>query len=253
MFHFFLRCLKLIFLCFNNFLYLICYVLIIVKTLLCFFKTNLKFYLKNNVNLIGEAVMRNKIINFLILKIQNTNHYNPDKLGEIKYGLESLYLTITKLSIIILIAYFLNILYELFMFLIFYNTIRSVSFGLHAKKSWVCLISSVIIFICSSLICKYIVFSLPSKYIIIAISFYLFWKYAPADTKKRPIVNKRRKSILKLLSLLIVFIYAILSIILNDNFLCNCLLESLILQGFLISPLGYKLFGLDYNRKEVIS
>lgn len=192
--------------------------------------------------------MKNKIINFFILKIKDTNHCNPVKLEKIKYGLESLYLTITKLFIIILIAYFLNILYELIMFLIFYNTIRSVSFGLHAKESWICLLSSIIIFIGSSLVCKYIVFSLPLKYIIITLSFYLFWKYAPADTKKRPIVHKRRRAFLKFSSLLIVVSYAILSMILKDSFICSCLLVSLLTQGFLISPLGYKLFGLDYNR-----
>ena len=64
--------------------------------------------------------------------------YNQDKLDEIEYGLEAIYLTFTKLIVIFSIAYILGVLKELIILLFFYNLLRTTAFGMHAKKSWHC-------------------------------------------------------------------------------------------------------------------
>ena len=76
---------------------------------------------------------------------RNTN--NQDSLGEEKremltYGLEGLYMTITKLVVIFLVAFLLGFIREFIITLIFFNIIRFPGFGFHASKSIVCLISS---------------------------------------------------------------------------------------------------------------
>ena len=98
--------------------------------------------------------MRSFIINNCINIIINNKEYDKTKLAEIKYGLEALYLTISKLIIITTIAIILRITKEYIVFLIIFNIIRSTSFGLHATKSWICLLSSTIIFIGLPLIMK---------------------------------------------------------------------------------------------------
>ena len=77
--------------------------------------------------------------------------------------------------------------------------------------------------------------------------------FSPADTKKRPIINKKRRKIYKILSTIISIIYVLLSVKIENNYIENCLIFSIILQNILISPITYKIFKLPYNNyKEYI-
>ena len=191
--------------------------------------------------------MRKFIIdNCMNIIIKNKN-YNDIKLAEIKYGLEALYLTFSKLIIIGIIALILGIFKELIIFLFIYNIIRATSFGLHASKSWICLISSTLTFIGLPIIMKIITLNIIAKIIIGLISMIGISLFSPADTHKRPIVNKKRRKIYKVLSTITAAIYIILSLIIKDTYLSNCFIFALILQNILISPLTYKLFNLPYN------
>ena len=53
--------------------------------------------------------MKKLIINYVMNLIEKNGNYNEEKLAIIKYGLEGLYLTITKLIIIFLQIYFLKL------------------------------------------------------------------------------------------------------------------------------------------------
>lgn len=191
--------------------------------------------------------MKNYIINGTMNYILKYNHYNNIKQEELKYGLVAIYLLVTKLIIILIISALLGIFKEVVLFTIIYIPIRAVSFGLHATKSWVCLISSTTIFVGLPFISKYLLMPTYIKSIIGIISILLMFKNSPADTHKRPIVNKKRRLFFKYSSVLISIIYTILSIFINNNFIANCLLFALLIQCFLTSPLIYKLFKLPYN------
>lgn len=185
--------------------------------------------------------------------IKNNKQYDDIKLAEIKYGLETLYLTFSKLIIISLIAIILGIFKELIIFILIYNIMRAPSFGLHATKSWICLLSSTITFIGIPLIINNIQINNTYKVIIGIITTIGIFTFSPADTKKRPIVNKKRRKIYKTLSTIISIIYVILSISIKNNYISNSLLFSIILQNILISPITYKIFKLPYNNyKEYI-
>lgn len=192
--------------------------------------------------------MKDKIINYCLNIIKKKYpQYNDEKISIIKYGLEGIYLLITKLIIIALLAYIFGLLKELIIFLIIYNVIRTFSFGLHATKSWICLVSSSLIFILVPLLCKYIVIPILFKVLLGITMILLFYKNAPADTKKRPIISKNRRLFFKYCSVLICIIFIYLSIFIDNIFISNCFILSLIVQSFMISPLIYKIFGLSYN------
>ena len=76
------------------------------------------------------------------------------------------------------------------------------------------------------------------------IAMYLF---SPADTHKRPIVNKKRREIYKFLSVIITIIFIIGSILFKDSYICNCLLFAVITQTIIILPITYKIFNMPYN------
>ena len=79
--------------------------------------------------------MKKIVVDKLMNLIKENGQYDDIKLAEIRYGLEGLYLTFSKLIVIFLLAYLLGIIKEVIIFLIIYNIIRATSFGLHATKS----------------------------------------------------------------------------------------------------------------------
>jgi len=191
--------------------------------------------------------MKNYILNHCMDIVNYDNRFDEEKLAVIKYGLEGLYLQISKLIIIGFIAILLNIFKELVILLLIYNTIRATSFGLHATKSWICLVSSTLIFIGGTLLAKYLVIPIYIKNILNIILIGFIFKNSPADTVKKPIVNPKRRLFYKYSSTFIAIIFAYLSIFIDSNFLSNCFMLSLLIQSFMISPTVYKIFGLPYN------
>ncbi len=179
--------------------------------------------------------------------IKQNKQLDETKLAEIKYGLEGLYLMITKLIVITTIAIILKITKEYLIFMIIYSIMRTPSFGIHAKKSWICLLTSTMSFIGIPLIAIYIKLNITTKLIIGLLSIIGIALFSPADTHKKPIINKKRRRIYKILSTIIASTYILLSIIIKDNFISNCFFYATILQNILISPITYKLFKMPYN------
>ena len=192
--------------------------------------------------------MKKYIIIKCLNSVKNDNpNITSEKLAEVKYGLEGLYLSITKVIIIFIIAYFLNIMKQTLIIMFTYNIIRSTSFGLHATKSIYCLISSIFIFIGGVYICEYIYVPIYLKVLLSIISIYILYKYAPADTHRRPIVNMKKRRIYKIISVLIGFIYLILIVTFRDNIISKYLLVGMLEACILIHPLTYKIFNLPYD------
>ena len=192
--------------------------------------------------------MRGKIIGKCMKIIKESNlNYSEEKLEEIQYGLEGLYILITKSIIIFGIAFLLGVAKPLFIFLLIYNIIRMPSFGLHASKSWICLVSSFVIFMVSMYLSLTVNFSL---YIRIAIGIYCIirvYQNAPADTHKRPIINQKRRDTYKFISTIISIVFVFLTIFIQDMFLRNAFIGALCVQTAMISPLVYKLFNVPYD------
>ena len=187
------------------------------------------------------------ISNSLNLIKKNDPDITDEKIEIIEYGLVSIYLLITKMIIIIAIAWLLGIVKELLIFTFLYSTIRLTSFGLHATKSWICLIASSITFIGSTILCMNLVIPNRIKLIVgIIITMFIF-KNSPADTHKRPIVNPKRRLFFKITSTIISISYVALSLTLKDNFLSNCFIFAIGCQTLFISPTVYKIFKLPYN------
>ena len=191
--------------------------------------------------------MKRLMIDSYINHLRKSNNYSNEKLEKIEYSLTGIYLTFSKIIIIFSIAIILGIFKEVLLFMIIFNIIRTTAFGLHASKSWICLLSSLIFFIGLPLISLNITINLYFKILLSILNFSLIFKNAPADTKKRPIVNKKRRLKLKITSTIIATLFSIGCLLINSNFISNSLIMSLILENILISPLTYKLFNLPYN------
>lgn len=177
--------------------------------------------------------------------------YNKDlsqrDIDKIKYGLEGLYLTITKLIFIIIVSIILGIWKETLLLIIIFNGIRLTGFGVHAKRSIDCLISSTLFFILFPIICIKITIPLIVKVILFIPLTVLIGIFAPADTEKRPLINKKKRKIYKMLSIMISIIYMTIAIVIKDNTLSNCFIFAIVIQIIIMLPITYKIFGVSYN------
>lgn len=177
--------------------------------------------------------------------------YNKDlsqrDIDKIKYGLEGLYLTITKLIFIIIVSIILGIWKETLLLILIFNGIRLTAFGVHAKRSIDCLISSTLFFILFPIICIKLTIPLIVKIILFIPLTVLIGIFAPADTEKRPLINKKKRKIYKMLSIMISIIYMTIAIVIKDNTLSNCFIFAIVIQIIIMLPITYKIFGVSYN------
>ncbi len=191
--------------------------------------------------------MKKKFLNYSTCLLEASGNYSKEDIEVIIYGLEGIYLTITKAIIIFVLAYLLGIFKEVILLLICYNVIRSQAFGIHASKSSYCLISSVILFVGGAVICKYIVLPFWIMIICSIICDIGLLFYAPADTYKRPIVNKNKRKRFKIISVLFGVVYTISIVVFRDSSIVNYLLLGKVEAVVMIIPLTYKVFRLPYN------
>lgn len=192
--------------------------------------------------------MKNKFLDYSINKIKSKYpDYNEDRIEVITYGLEALYVLVSKTTVIFLVALLLGILKDVFLVFLFYGIIRTTAFGLHAEKSSHCYIMSITLFIGAAILCKFVDINFYIKIIISVFSFVTFILYAPADTYKRPLLNAKKRQIYKIVTLINSFIYIILIIILKDHFLSDYLVMGLLDASLMIHPLIYRMFQLPYN------
>lgn len=192
--------------------------------------------------------MKKKFLKSSINVIKKGNpNISEEQIEIIEYGLEGIYLTFSKFIILILISSILGILWQVILLSIFYNIIRTFAFGLHASKSIHCLIMSLIMFIGGTYLCLGVNFSLTIKVIMSIICVYLLFRYAPADTEKRPIISKKRRNIYKFLSTLLGLIYTFMIIIYSNNVISMFMLIGMVEAVIMVLPISYKILNLSYD------
>ena len=192
--------------------------------------------------------MKKKFLNFADNTIRkNYPTISDDDIEVINYGLESVYLTVTKFIVILFISYILGIIGKMFLILIFYNIIRTTAFGIHASKSLYCLISSCLFLIGGVYVCELLKIDFLLKVVMCFICIICVYLYAPADTHKRPLVNKKKRIIYKTVSLISSLIFSVLIVVYNESIISNYLLFSMIVAVIMIHPFTYKVFNMPYN------
>ncbi len=193
--------------------------------------------------------MKDKYMKTMTSFLTRYHDYTEDELDNIRYSLEGVYLSFTKLVVIVALALILGICKELLILLVLFNIIRFPGFGFHARKSSECLICSTLLFIGVPILLKYVQLSKFALFIIGSVCTVLLAIYAPADTVKRPLPNKKKRKIRKIATTIIAIIYTIISFYLDSyNYTISYLLiASLMLETIMVNPLTYKLFKQPYR------
>lgn len=191
--------------------------------------------------------MKEKYLNSTISFITKYKEYSNEEIENMRYSLEGLYLTFTKLIIIFTLAILLGIWKEVLVLLVLFNIIRFTGFGFHAKTSMQCLITSTTLFIGLPYLVLYLE---PSKTIMLVlgiISLIILSIFAPADTIKRPLPNANKRLYRKIGTIVISSIFIIMSLIIKNTTILYLLILSLVIEAIMVSPLIYKIFGQPYR------
>lgn len=196
-----------------------------------------------------KEVFLNHSMNFIINNRKDLTEEEKEKLS---YGLEGIYMNITKLTIIFLVALLLNIIKEFLITLILFNIIRFLGFGFHASKSIVCLICSAILIVGFPYLFTTFEISLTLKIILCCVSVIAFILYAPADTEKRPLTNKKKRIIRKVAASCLAGIYSIIVIVFDGYLISDLFLAALMIETVFILPIIYKIFGESYNNYKKV-
>lgn len=191
--------------------------------------------------------MKQAIINNTMNSIKKYKDFNDIKLAEIKYGLESLYLTITKIIVVILISIPLNTTKELLYIFLFYGLLRISGFGAHAKKSIQCWIFTISVFILLPYLAKTLFISKITSIIIMSLLLIPIIIYAPADTEKRPLIHAKKRKAYKIICSLNTLTYLLITIFAYNQYFSNIFLFSILIQVIMVLPITYKLLGIKYN------
>ncbi len=192
--------------------------------------------------------MKNKILSKIKKDIKNQYpNYSKDKIEEIMYGVEGIYILITKTIIILLISILLGIFKELIVLLLMFNFIRLFAFGMHAPNGIICLIISTALFIGCTYFCKMLIIPKSILYMLYLIVLIIISIYSPADTIKRPLIKRKKRIVFKILSIFVTILFFILSLIIKNNLIINSMIIGLIIECILILPITYKIFKLPYK------
>lgn len=186
--------------------------------------------------------MKDRVVNYLLEKIKKSNEsLDAIKIEEIRYGLIGVYTMVSKTSVILAISIILGFFKKFIVFLFLYGFLRSVGFGTHAKSNLMCWIFSTVMLLGIPYIFTIINISNTWKIFIWIICFVNFLIFCPADTDKRPMINKMRKLKFKFIMLIISLIY--LALLFKVESASNLVLASMVLEALLTNPLGYILMG----------
>ena len=197
--------------------------------------------------------MKDKFIDSCINFLKCNHSYSETELKKLRYGLEGIYLTITKTIIILLVSIILNIFVESLICIVLFNIIRYFAFGFHAEKSWHCLLLSLFNFVAIPYSLLNIDNSLIFNSIVCLVSLVMILLFAPADTVKRPLKDKKKRIFRKIFTFIIGTIYTLLALWLYKHDISDLLVSSLIITVIVINPITYKLFRQPFNNYKKIN
>lgn len=190
-----------------------------------------------------KAIFMNRTISFL----KKYCTYSDEEIEKLEYGLEGIYLTITKLIIIFITAALLGIVKEFITLIFLFNIIRYTGFGFHANKSYECLLFSAFCFL---IIPIFFINVNLTKFIYILICLFCIFNYllfAPADTIKRPLINKKKRIIRKIITIIIGITYFLVGLLLFNHWISSILLSALVIEAIVVNPITYYFFRQPYN------
>lgn len=131
-----------------------------------------------------------------------------------------------------------------------FNFLKKTSFGLHAKNSFNCTLTSLLIFLVLPIFLEGVIISLGIFLVISFLCFLAFFLYAPADTEKNPLYGRKNREKLRRETVARLIILSIIVIGLRIPLVKTMAALGMIAQVATILPITYKLLNRGYKNYE---
>lgn len=174
---------------------------------------------------------------------------NLEQAEYLAFGAEILLGSIVKLCILFFIAVVLDIVREVIILLVVTGLIRTLSGGAHCSAYYRCLITSVFILTALGYTVNNIhpfIKQFPTIVLvgIIALSIYLYWRYAPQAPLNKPFESRTKEMAFRRYTLISVVTLSIISIVLGANSLIGwTMVFALLWQAFTLTSVGHRFIG----------
>jgi len=158
-----------------------------------------------------------------------------------RYGIYIFYINVLKTLLLLLIALVFGILKQVVLFALPYAALRLFSFGVHLKTPMACTALGLVYYLGGTALAMYIDIPLPLRITLWCICFLCFLRYAPAETKNRPIPQRQRKPF-KIMSLTVLSVLMAIAVYLSASgypVYRNLFLIAAVCQTVNILPLTY--------------
>ena len=152
-------------------------------------------------------------------KVSSELNYDNERKEIIQYGTYALIQTLISIISVLILGLVFNIALEALIFLFTASILRKYSGGAHSESSNVCTLLGIIISICIGFLIKSSFFAKMNFELVVFIGIVIFvfgyfivFKFAPVDTKNKPIKTEKKKKRMKKGSLKILTIYLFIEI-----------------------------------------
>jgi len=151
------------------------------------------------------------------------------------YGFQVIYGGINKFLLLILLGLLLNILSQILLVTTSFVMLRVFTGGLHFDSYTKCAYFSLLSFVITGLLAKYIYIPIPITIIIFSTVFILFLLYAPVEHLNRPL-KEGNKIKFKLISILLLIILFFTNLFINNIVISNSIIYGVLLSGIITLP-----------------
>lgn len=185
---------------------------------------------------LGSKVLRMSLKEQLsewFLKGQSLSSEDAEKA---KYGFKVIYINLTKTVIMVILSALLGILKEVCILFSSYLVVRLFGFGPHSDSSIKCTIIGLIEFIgLTYLAIKIQPFTIPVCIALAVACLIIFFIWAPVETAKRPISDKRKKEF-KIKTIVLSVILFTVAVLIGSNVYRNLIIMGVALESFIMLP-----------------
>lgn len=188
--------------------------------------------------------------------VENTlDDITPTQKEIIQYTVVQLLGEIIKIAIMFAVVWPFGVAHLLLIAIFSMGIYRIPSGGVHSKSHIACFVTSMFLFVGNVILsCNIKGPYMDILYILIfLINIPIIWYFAPADTEMKPVVSKKQRKILKILSFVCMTITILIGrFIITDIAIRNIFIFGTLIQSITMLPPIYKLLGTRYGYRDGI-
>lgn len=199
--------------------------------------------------------MIEKISNLVVNKMLDREEISDEKKEVLLFGVTRIVEDIPKTIGIILAGILLGVIKEMAIVTLIIIAYKTFVGGVHSKTNISCFVYSLTLYLAIIYSAKYIVFdNVYYLYICMFIfALYTIFTYVPADVPEIPKVDIKLRRTLKIKSLImLVIIYTITTIYIQDVFTANLIVYSVFYINLMATRTMYKIFNNQYGYETYI-